>query len=92
MFRKDLVTFLYGNPMTVVDIARLAGIAPRDAEDDLKHLTKTLKRSAYRLKVHPATCRKCDFVFSGAKLTKPGKCPRCRGTWIEAPLVEVVSA
>jgi predicted Zn-ribbon and HTH transcriptional regulator len=92
MFRKDLVTFLHHNPMTVVDLARIAGVSPKEAKDDLEHLTKSLKRSAYRLKVHPATCRKCDFVFPDDKLTKPGKCPRCRGTWIEAPLVEVVSS
>jgi predicted Zn-ribbon and HTH transcriptional regulator len=91
MFRKDLVAFLHNNPTPVAEIARLFETSPKDAEDDLRHLMKTLKKSAYRLHVYPAVCRKCDFVFSREKLTKPGKCPRCRGTWIEAPLVEITS-
>jgi predicted Zn-ribbon and HTH transcriptional regulator len=89
MFRKDLVSFLRDNPMSVAEIATVFGVSPKDAEHDLQHLMKTLKRSAYRLKVHPAACRKCPFVFSTTKLSKPGKCPRCKGTWIEAPLIEI---
>ncbi len=90
MFRKDLIGFLHHHPMEVKDIARLCGVSPGDAEQDLQHLIKSLKQSPYRLNVHPATCRKCDFRFSATKLTKPGKCPRCKGTWIEAPRVEIV--
>lgn len=89
MFRKDLVSFLHDNPMSVAEIATVFGISPRDVEDDLLHLRKTLKKSAYRLQVHPAACRKCTFVFSAEKLLKPGKCPRCKSTWIEAPQVEI---
>jgi predicted Zn-ribbon and HTH transcriptional regulator len=91
MFRKDLVSFLHENPMSVAEIATVFGISPKAVEDDLQHLRKSLKKSAYRLKVHPAACRKCTFVFSPEKLSKPGKCPQCRGTWIEAPLVEISS-
>lgn len=91
MFRKDLLEFLLHNPLRVADIARLGGVSPKDVEDDLRHLIRSLKKSPFRVKVHPAACRKCDFVFSPEKLTKPGKCPRCRGTWIDDPLVEVIS-
>ena len=91
MYRKDLIEFLRNNPMRVAEIAKLCGVPLKEAEDDLKHLMRTLKRSVYRIHVYPAACRKCDFVFSAEKLTKPGKCPRCRGTWIEDPLVEITS-
>jgi hypothetical protein len=91
MYRKDLIGFLLNNPMRVAEIARLYDIPLKEAADDLKHLMKTLKKSAYRVHVHPAVCRRCDFVFSVEKLTKPGKCPGCRGTWIEEPLVEITS-
>lgn len=90
MFRKDLVSFLRDNPLTIADIATAFAVSPKEVEADLQHLMRTLKKSAYRLKIHPATCRKCGFVFSADKLSKPGKCPRCKGTWIEAPLVEIL--
>jgi len=30
--------------------------------------------------VIPARCRSCGFTFDEDKLSKPGKCPECRGT------------
>lgn len=90
MFRKDLVTTLLDRPRKVADLAREFEVSPKDVEGDLKHLMKTLRKSAYRLKVHPATCRSCDFTFSAEKMTKPGKCPRCKGMWIDDPVVEII--
>jgi predicted Zn-ribbon and HTH transcriptional regulator len=90
MFRKDLVTILLDKPRKVADLAREFEVSPKDVETDLKHLMRTLKKSTYRLKIYPATCRSCDFMFSTEKMTKPGKCPKCKGTWIDDPLVEIV--
>jgi len=39
--------------------------------------------------VEPARCRKRGFRFHSEKLHKPGKCPRCKGTWISEPLIAV---
>lgn len=91
MFRKDLIELLHNHPMRLYDIAKPLDIDPKDVEDDIRHLARTLKRSGeYKLIVHPATCHKCGFVFSEEHLHKPGKCPHCHGTWITEPLVEVV--
>lgn len=90
MFRKDLLTTLLNTPRTVADLAREFKVSPKDVATDLKHLMKTLRKSAYRLKIRPATCRSCAFAFSPEKMIKPGKCPRCKGTWIDDPLVEIV--
>ena len=89
MFRKDLITLLQDNPLSLKDIAVLLEMTPRDVEDDLRHLIKTLKHSEYRLRVIPAQCRKCGFVFDREKLHKPGKCPQCHETWIQEPLLEI---
>lgn len=90
MFRKDLLTLLLERPRTVADLAREFEVSPKEIAADLEHLLKTLRRSAYRLKIHPATCRRCAFTFSPEKMTKPGKCPQCKGTWIDDPLVEIL--
>lgn len=90
MFRKALGELLFNHPMTVYDIARLVAGGTRDVERDVRHLMLTLKHSDCHVVVHPARCRKCGFVFSCDHLHKPGKCPRCKGTWIAEPMVEVV--
>ncbi|MHC4548592.1 MAG: transcriptional regulator [Planctomycetota bacterium] len=92
MFRKDLIELLLDNPLSVADIARLKGAKLRDVESDLRHLFRSLKRDGYRVVIEPACCRKCDFVFREEKLLKPGKCPRCKGTWIDEPRIAVERA
>ena len=89
MFRKDLIALLQGNPLGLKDIAEVLEMTPRDVEDDIKHLIKSLKHSDYQLRVTPARCRKCGFRFKQEKLHKPGKCPRCRESWIREPLLEI---
>jgi transcriptional regulator len=92
MFRKDLIPLLLDNPLCLSEIARLYDVPLKDVADDMAHLRKTLKQSAYRLDVTPAECRRCDFVFSAEKLSKPSKCPQCRSTWLEEPVVQIIEA
>jgi len=34
-----------------------------------------------------AECRKCGYVFQERnRVRKPGKCPKCKSTWIDEPL------
>jgi transcriptional regulator len=89
MFRKDLIELLLNRPSRLYDIARELDMEARDLEQDVTHLLKSLKHTDYRLIIHPAHCRKCGFEFSTDHLHKPGKCPKCRGTWISEPLFEV---
>lgn len=91
MFRRDLIELL-AQPRSVHDLARALEAKPADIEDDLRHLLKSLRHSGeYRAVVTPARCRHCGFTFRQDKLTKPGKCPQCRNTWIEAPLIRIES-
>jgi predicted Zn-ribbon and HTH transcriptional regulator len=89
MFRKDLIQLLLDNPMSVSKIAREVGDSGSRVADDLQHVIQTLRNSDRELVVTPARCRKCGFEFSSEKLTKPSKCPKCRGGWIKDPLVEI---
>ena len=75
--------------MTVVEIAGQFGVSPRDVADDIQHLLRSLEHSDYVAGIEPATCRKCGFTFEETKLKKPGRCPECRGTWIEPPRIFV---
>lgn len=91
MYRKELIELLHHNPMTLYEIAHPLELRPKDVEDDLRHLQKTLRHAPYKLVIHPALCHKCGFVFSTVHLHKPGKCPECKETWITEPRFEIVN-
>jgi len=89
MFRKNLIPLLVNRPLTVTQIARMVDESPGQIADDLRHVLRSLKHTAYKAHVQPARCRGCGFEFSEEKLTKPSKCPKCRSTWLQEPTVEV---
>ena len=89
MYRKALIGLLQDNPTSLHDLALQLGMRHQEVEDDVQHLLKSLRNLPFHAKITPATCRKCGLVFHNDKLHKPGKCPRCRGTWISAPLISI---
>lgn len=79
-FRKDLILVLSLQPRSVSSLARELGVDRRDVEDDLRHMIRSARAAGHRVIVEPARCRACGFTFGDDKLSKPGKCPQCRGT------------
>ncbi|HEX7860060.1 MAG TPA: transcriptional regulator [Verrucomicrobiae bacterium] len=90
MFRKDLIPMLLEHPMTVTEIARFADQTGKDTVEDLEHLLQSLKHTEYKPVVEVAECKKCGFQFGDDKLRKPGKCPKCKGSWITEPRIKLV--
>ena len=80
MFRKDLIALLSREPRSVSSLSREMGLRRGDVEDDLRHAIRTAQARGAHVTIIPARCRSCGFVFSEEKLSKPGKCPGCRGT------------
>ena len=89
MFRKDLLTMLTEGPRSVSSLARELGLKRADVEEDLRHLVRSARAAGHRIVVQPARCRGCGFTFGEDRLSKPGKCPACRGTWIYEPQISV---
>ncbi len=89
MYRKDLLNILTAQPRSVSSIARELGLARDDVEDDLRHLIRSARAAGHRVIVEPARCRRCGFTFTEDKLSKPGKCPACRGTWLYEPQISI---
>jgi len=92
MFRRDLIAILEERPISLKELALLLDCPPRDLENDLKHLFRSLRNGPSSPAITPARCRKCGFLFEEHKLHKPGKCPRCKGTWISEPLIALKKA
>ena len=79
-FRKALIDVLTTQPRSVSSIARELGVKRGDVEDDLRHAIRSARASGRRVLIQPARCRSCGFTFGEDKLSKPSKCPSCRGT------------
>lgn len=88
-FRKQLLDVLAAEPRTASSLARELGLHRRDVEDDLRHLVRSARAAGHRVIVEPARCKSCGFVFGEDKLSKPGKCPQCRSTWLFEPLLRI---
>jgi len=89
MFRPELAKLLRERAYTLSELSRLLGVPERDIEDDLEHLARSLRRGDERLVVTPARCRKCGFAARRSGMHRPGRCPQCRSTWMEPPVMHL---
>jgi len=65
----------------------MVGIPEKEVYAHLEHVQRSLKKD---LAITPARCKKCGFVFRKRdRLTKPGRCPVCKGQSIEEPMFSV---
>lgn len=76
-------------PRTASSLARELGLRRGDVEEDLQHAIRSARAAGERVVITPASCKQCGFVFDRDKLSKPGKCPECRGSRIFEPLVSI---
>jgi predicted Zn-ribbon and HTH transcriptional regulator len=87
--RTDLLRMLTAEPRSVSSIARQLGLKRGDVEEDLRHVIRSARAAGHPVIVEPARCRACGFTLDENRLSKPGKCPRCRGTWLYEPQIRV---
>ncbi len=80
--RQQLVDCLRSGPVSIGALSAEIGLSEKQLQDHLDDLHRQVK-----LVMVPARCAKCGFEFKTRRRTrKPGKCPRCRSTYIEEPL------
>jgi transcriptional regulator len=89
MTRRRELREALARPRTVSSLARELGLRRGDVEADLRHAIRSARAAGERVEIEPARCRQCGFVFGPEKLSKPGKCPACRGTRIYEPLISI---
>ena len=85
--RTHLIALLSSQPRSVSSIARELGFRRGDVEEDLRHALRSARAAGHQVTVIPARCRACGFTFGEDKLSKPGKCPECRGTRLYEPQI-----
>ena len=85
--RRQLIELLSHEPRSISSIALEMGLHRGDVEEDLRHALRSAATAGHRIKVIPARCKTCDFVFSEERLTKPGRCPSCKGSRLFEPQI-----
>jgi len=85
--RRQLIDLLSHEPRSVSAIARDMGLHRDDVVADLQHALRSAAAAGYRIDVIPARCKGCGFVFSVERLTKPGRCPSCKGSRLLEPQI-----
>lgn len=86
--RQRIVQLLEGSELSFEELRRELAIPARALEDDLHHVEKSLRKGHARLRVEPARCLACGFVFEDRAprhFHAPGRCPKCRSERITQP-------
>ena len=87
--RKAIQELLAAEPRTASSVARELQLPRGEIEAELRHMIRSARAAGHRIVVEPARCKACGFTFGEDKLTKPGKCPACRSTWVFEPLLKI---
>jgi transcriptional regulator len=88
-FRRQLIDLLSEAPRSASSIAREMGLRRDDVEEDLRHALRSAVAAGQRIEVIPARCKDCRFVFGEDRLTKPGRCPSCKGSRLFEPQIRI---
>jgi len=84
--RQALRDALKDGPLTAHELSARARIAERDIVAHLEHLERTAKAHGEKLHVEPPRCEACGFGFKKRdRLSRPSRCPVCRGSHIVPP-------
>lgn len=85
--RQQIIDYLQGEPASVGMLSAEIGLPEKQIQEHLESLRKQVK-----LVITPARCGKCGFEFRERRRTrKPGKCPKCRSTYIDEPLYSIAA-
>ena len=88
--RQMIIDILLAGPATAKDLSARVRIPEKDVLPHLAHIRKSLQHGRQRLAMDPAYCRTCGFVFrKRERLRKPGRCPSCHHSFLEAPVFRI---
>ncbi len=88
--RQQIVSFLRQDAMTALEISQAVRVSEKDVYRHLSHIQKSMAGQGKKLAFTPCTCLACGFSFTDRRrLTRPGRCPRCRESRIDHPVFRI---
>ncbi len=82
--RRQIVALLETGTFAALEISQAVHASVAEVQGHLEHIERSLRNEGRRLVVEAASCKACGYTFPG-KLTRPSRCPRCRGERIAVP-------
>jgi predicted Zn-ribbon and HTH transcriptional regulator len=83
--RQDILKHLEYSELPVGELSKKIGKSEKELYNHLEHLL-----GSKSLVIIPAECLKCGYIFEKRdKVKKPGRCPKCKGTYIAQPMFTV---
>jgi predicted Zn-ribbon and HTH transcriptional regulator len=90
--RAALRDALRAGPRTAHELSALVRVPEKQVAEHLEHLARSLRAAGERLDVEPARCLDCGFVFRKRdRLSRPSRCPLCRGERLDGPRFRTAS-
>ena len=88
--RRELIELLSCGEHNARSISQHLKVSEKEVCHHLSHIDRTLLSQGKRLIVMPARCLECGYVFNDRRrLSKPARCPGCKGEHIEDPSYRV---
>jgi hypothetical protein len=84
--RQRMIDLLREQEADAREISQALGIAEKEVYAHLEHIRRSAAAAGGELSVTPSECPACGYVFADrGRLTRPGRCPRCRATRVSRP-------
>jgi hypothetical protein len=84
--RRQIIALLLDQEMDARDLSQKLGLKEKEIYEHLVHVERTVTAAGDRFVVTPSQCLLCGYIFEGRRrLTRPGRCPRCRRSKIMNP-------
>ncbi|MBS0013592.1 MAG: ArsR family transcriptional regulator [Desulfobacterales bacterium] len=88
--RQQIIAILEQGPCDARDLSQELSISEKEVYAHLPHVGKSVAPQGKKLRIDPARCLACGFVFGSRKrVTRPGRCPQCKNQRIQSPRFEV---
>ena len=89
--RQQIIHLLEAKTGDARMISQSLGVSEKDVYAHIFHIRKTVAAMGKSLVVTPARCISCGYEFeTRKKITKPGRCPRCKKERIDPPAFQIV--
>jgi predicted Zn-ribbon and HTH transcriptional regulator len=89
--RRKIIDLLLEREMTAGELSRAVGIREKEVALHLNHIERSVSAKGNTLVIRPFQCLSCEYEFKERKrYTRPGRCPKCKGTHVENPVFRIV--
>jgi predicted Zn-ribbon and HTH transcriptional regulator len=88
--RQQIMDLLSQHALSAIDLSQELRIPEKEVYAHLPHIARSLSAQGKGLVIMPPRCLNCGYEFKHRKrYTRPGRCPKCRGTYLQRPLYEI---